>query len=233
MQKRPFFFQHTLGFRRNPFGALERDEWTAVSILPVTLPNLLTVHSTHVQLLGAMGSGKTTTMLKLADELAQTDERLVYEYLPEGQRRYTTDTAVLTTFCLDEAQRLTRRERRRLVTAAARQNEPGLRLIFSSHEDLTRLFRRWQRPLTTVNLEETLTVDLYSQMLAHRLDYFALPDKLHTTLSNDAVQWLYDQFYPNMRDAEYFLYEVWQRETAVRELTAKHLQKVMQVAGGK
>jgi hypothetical protein len=36
-----------------------------------------------------------------------------------------------------------------------------------------------------------------------------------------------------MRDAEYFLYEVWQRETAVRELTAKHLQKVMQVAGGK
>lgn len=232
MAKRPFFFQHTLGFRRNPFGALERDDWTAISILPATLTKRLTAHSTHLQLLGSMGSGKTTTMLKLADELVQIGERLVYEYLPEGQRRYMTDTAVLTTFLLDEGQRLTRRERKRMVTAA-RPGETGLRLIFSSHEDLTKLFRRWQRPLTTINLEETLTVDLYRQMLVRRLDYFTLPGKPHTTLSDDAVQWLYDRFYPNMRDAEYFLYEVWQRETAVREVTAVHLQKVWQVASSK
>ena len=225
MQKRPFFFHHTLGFRRNPFGALARDEWTAVSILPATLQKLLAVRCPHVQLLGAMGSGKTTTLLKLADELAQTDEQLAYEYLAEGKRRYETDTAVLTTFFLDEAQRLTRGERLRLVRAAARQNETGLRLIFSSHVDLTNLFQRWQRPLTSINLEETLTVDLYGQMLTRRLDFFALPGNPFTMLSTDAIQWLYDQFYPNMRDAEYFLYEVWQRETTVREVTAVHLKK--------
>ena len=85
--------------------------------------------------------------------------------------------------------------------------------------------------MTTINLEETLTVDLYYQMLTRRLDYFALPDKLHTTLSADAVQWLYNQFYPNMRDAEYFLYEVWQKETAVRVVTAVQLQKLWQAVG--
>ncbi len=227
MQKRPFFFHHSLGFRRNPFGALERDEWVAVAVLPPTLMVRVDSQSSHVQLLGVMGSGKTTTMLKLVDHLSASGVRLAYEYLAEGERQYKTDTAVLSTFLLDEAQRLTRRERRRLITAAG----TGLRLILSSHEDLTPLFRRWQQPLLTINLEKTLTPDFYGRMLTRRLEYFALPNRAHTTLSTDAVQWLYEMFYPNMRDAEYFLYEVWQKETAVREVTAVHLKKLLAEIG--
>ena len=227
MQKRPFFFQHTLGFRRNPFGALVQDEWTAVAVLPPLLTDVLPDNCTHLQILGPMGSGKTTTMLKLVEQFQQVGQRVIYEYLPEGERVYKAETAVLDTFCLDEAQRLTRREKRRLLAAA----KSGLRLVLSSHEDLTPLFQRWVQPLLSINLEEMLTADLYGRMLAHRLDYFALPDRLRTTLSADAVQWLYDRFYPNMRDAEYFLYEVWQRETAVREVTAVHLKNLFAEIG--
>jgi hypothetical protein len=227
MQKRPFFFQHTLGFRRNPFGALERDEWTAVAVLPLSLSDVLTDDGRHLQILGPMGSGKTTTMLKLVERFEQAGRRVIYEYLPEGERAYKTETAVLDIFCLDEVQRLTRWERRRLLSAA----KAGLRLILSSHEDLTPLFQRWERPLLSVNLEETLTAHLYGRMLTRRLEYFALPNSAHTTLSTDAVEWVYEAFYPNMRDAEYFLYEVWQRETAVREVTAVHLKKLFAEIG--
>jgi hypothetical protein len=225
-KKRPFFFQHTLGFRRNPFGAMTQAEWVAVTVLPDELLNSLAAGFTHLQLLGPMGSGKTTTMLKLADQLDQGGSRLAYEYLAEGDKQYRTDTAVLDTFLLDEAQRLSRRERRRLLAGLAGEDGSGLRLIFSSHEDLAPLFRRRQRPLQTINLEKTLSTELYDRILTRRLDYFALPDKTHTTLSPDAVAWLFERFYPNLRDAEYFLYEVWQRETAVREVTAVHLQKL-------
>jgi hypothetical protein len=219
MSKRPFFYHHILGFRRNPFGALDQSEWAAIAVLPPTLAGRPMSDFRHLQLLGPMGSGKTTTMHKLMEQFTQNGQRIKYEYLPPGERVFKTDTAVLGTFFLDEAQRLTRRERRRLLSAAVL----GLRLVFSSHEDLTSLFHRWQQPLLSINLEEALTVDLYSQMLDRRLDYFALPDRPHTTLAADAVRWLYQTFYPNMRDAEYFLYEVWQKETAVREITAVHL----------
>ena len=108
MQKRPFFFHHTLGFRRNPFGAMESSEWAAVAVLPLVLTDLLDIPFTHLQLLGSMGSGKTTTLLKLVERFTQTGQRVTYEYLPQGERVYRTDTAVLDIFFLDEAQRLTR-----------------------------------------------------------------------------------------------------------------------------
>ncbi|MCB9418258.1 MAG: hypothetical protein H6667_00520 [Ardenticatenaceae bacterium] len=195
------------------------------------LTKLSATPSTHLQLLGSMGSGKTTTLLKLADTLTQAGGHLAYEYLAQGQRAYQTDTAVLTTFLLDEAQRLNRRERRRLLSAISRQDQSGLRLILSSHEDLTPLFRRWRQPLQTIDMNALLTADLYGRMLARRLEYFALPDRPHTALSPDAVQWLYETFYPNMRDAEYFLYEVWQKETVVREVTAVVLKELFDQIG--
>ncbi len=230
MAKRPFFFHHTLGFRRNPFGALEADEWIAVAILPDTISKLFSTHFTHLQLLGSMGAGKTTSLRKLADQFANAggpaNQRVAYEYLAQGERVMKTDTAVLDILLLDEAQRLNRRSRRRLLASAAQFNGGGLRLILSSHKDLTPYFVRRGLPLVTIDLDETLTLAHYERLLARRLAYFALPGAAHTTLSPDAISWLYETFYPNMRDAEYFLYEVWQRETAVREVTAVHLQEL-------
>jgi len=231
MAKRRFFFHHTLGFRRNPFGALADDEWIAVAILPDTITKLLFTNFTHLQLLGSMGAGKTTSLRKLTDHYAQSNRRVAYEYLAQGERVMKTDTAVLDILLLDEAQRLNRRSRRKLLASAAQFSGKGLQLILSSHEDLTPHFARRNLPLVTIDLNETHTLAHYERLLAHRLAYFALPGAVHTRLAPDAMRWLYEMFYPNMRDAEYFLYDVWQRETAVREITAVHLQNLLTEIG--
>jgi hypothetical protein len=195
------------------------------------MAKLLTSKFTHLQLLGPMGSGKTTTLLKLADELAQDGRRVAYEYLALGERDYQTDTSNFDIFLLDEAQRLNWRSRQRLLASVSQRSQSNLRLILSGHKDLTRVFRRRGLPLRTVVMDDVLTAAFYDQILARRLAYFALPGVAHTTIAPDAVQWLYETFYPNMRDAEYFLYEVWQRETAVRQITAVHLKKLFAEIG--
>lgn len=226
MVKRPFFSQHALGFRRNPFGALNEAEWVAITVVSASVAKLLSSKFTHLQLLGPIGSGKTTTLLKLADNFAQNGRHVAYEYLALGERDYKTDTTNLDILLLDEAQRLGWQPRRRLLASVAQRSQSSLRLILSSHKDLTGAFRRRGLPLQTVAVDDVLTVAFYGQILARRLAYFALPGAAHTTLAPDAVQWLYETFHPNMRDAEYFLYEVWQRETAVQEITAVHLKKL-------
>ncbi len=228
MGKRPFFFHHQLGFRRNPFGALVDEEWAAIAVLPDAIEELLPAAFTHLQLLGAKGCGKTTSLLKLADYFSETDQhlRIQYEYLAEGERRMHSDTAVSDLFFLDEAQRLNRRARRQLLTSIASRADQ-FRLVFSSHKDLSPHFARKGISLHTIHLEKTVTLAQYKKMLRHRLEYFALPDKKGITIAPDAVQFLYDTFFPNFRAAEYFLYDVWQRQTAVCELTAVDLQRNM------
>ncbi|MEJ2746356.1 MAG: hypothetical protein P8183_00315 [Anaerolineae bacterium] len=195
------------------------------------MTKLLTSKFTHLQFLGPMGSGKTTTLLQLADNLAQKGFHVAYEYLALGERNYKTETTTLDILLLDEAQRLNWQSRRRLLASLSQGRQGSLRLILSSHKDLTGAFRRRGLPLQTVVVDEVLTAAFYGRILARRLAYFALPGRPHTTLSADAVQWLYETFYPNMRDAEYFLYEVWQRETAVREITAVHLKNLFAKIG--
>ncbi len=223
MAERPFFFHHTLGYRRNPFGALQDDEWAAMAILPAVIRKLLTTNFIHLQLLGSMGSGKTTTLLKLADYFDRDGLRVAYEYLAPGEHRVKTAAADLDILLLDEAQRVHRRSWRKLIATLGQDSDAGLRLLLSSHRDLTARFARRGLPLVTMRLDEILTLDYYEQMLACRLDYFALPGAARTRLAPDAAAFLYDTFYPNLRRAEYFLYDVWQRETAVRQITANDL----------
>ncbi|MBK8988893.1 MAG: hypothetical protein IPM39_22950 [Chloroflexi bacterium] len=220
---RAHFHFYQLGYRRNPFGALTAAEWAAVAVLPSPVNLLLAVSPQNWQLLGPMGSGKTTSLLGLEAHFAALGQRVAYEYLPDGQSRFVTDTAELDLFLLDEAQRLSGRERRRLL----RLVEHGrIRLIISSHEDLSPLFARWRRPLASVWLATEISVAHYWAVLERRLAYFALPDRERVTLAETAVSFLYDTFGHNMRDAEYFLYEVWQRQDAPITLDAHHLAAI-------
>ncbi len=217
---RPFFSFHALGYRRNPFGALSAEEWAAVAVPPPEVVAALENSRSHLQLLGPMGSGKTTALRWLAARYAAQEVSAAYEYLAEGERRFVTDLTELAVFLLDEAQRLSWRERRRLVGVG----ENGrLRLILSSHEDLTPLFRRRGLPLETVWLADGLTLDQYRAIWQKRLDYFTLPGRERVWLGETAVIYLYQTFGQNLREAEYFLYEVWQRQTEVGEITGEAL----------
>ncbi|HRQ36396.1 MAG TPA: hypothetical protein PLD25_00590 [Chloroflexota bacterium] len=205
MNHRPFFFHHHLGYRQNPFGALTATEWTAVAFIPPAVQQIVDSGFTHLQLLGPKGCGKTTTLLKLAADRQARGQTARYEYLPEGQSHFTSQPMDGTVFVLDEAQRLRWRERRRWLGRGT-----AVTFIFSSHTDLTPHFRRANLPLTSVWLDEEISLAHYQTWLARRLAYFALPGKRRLGLDDTAVAALYRRFGRDMREAEYFLYELFQ-----------------------
>jgi hypothetical protein len=204
MRDRAFFFHRQLGYRQNPFGALTAEEWTAVAVMPPAVQQACDAGFTHLQLLGPKGCGKTTTLLKLAAARQAQGEVVAYEYLPEGQRHFKTQPADGSVFVLDEAQRLRRGERIRWLNG-----NTAVRFIFSSHIDLTPLFDRFRLPLVTVWLDAGISAAHYQRCIEKRLAYFALPGQ-RLELADTAMTALYQHFGPDMREAEYFLYEVFQ-----------------------
>lgn len=220
--KRPFFSHHRLGYRRNPFGALTADEWPQVAFLPTAVAQTLADgYAGHLQLLGPMGSGKSSALRKLAaDWVGQT---AVYEYIPEGQNRFFTALdAAVDLFVLDEAQRLSRWQRRRWLSWLTR--DARRRCFWGSHQDLTAVFARYKLPLRTIHIDQHISPAHYGRWLQQRLAFFALPDRPRVTFDETAVAFLHEQFGADMREAEYFLYELFQAITSVQVLTAEALR---------
>lgn len=218
--KRPYFFHHTLGYKKNPFGALTQAELTAVAFLPKAIHVLLQTDFGHLQLLGGNGCGKTSTMFKIMAQFAHSGHSIAYEYIPEGTNKFETNITGLDCFFLDEAQRLSWRQRRRWLKQGS-----NVQYIFSSHQDLTSAFTKHALPLQSINIETFITVDYYAQWLNNRLAHFALPEVERVTIDDTAVSYLFNTFGPNIREAEYFLYDIWQNLTEPRLITAQTLQK--------
>ncbi len=219
----PHFFPfEDLGFRCNPFRALADEEWAAVAIVP---PSILKADAPYIQILGEQGRGKSTTLRGLAAYLQLESQRVMYEYLPLGQRRFITSIADLDVFLLDEAQRLWWWERRRLVRSTMKYDT---RLVFSSHEDLTELFGRFRLSVFTIWLDQ-VDEDRLAAILQRRLAYFALHDPPSVVFSPDAIQYLFAQFGSDLRQMEYFLYEVFQRLETFELLTVAYLANVRAV----
>ncbi len=221
MQKRPFPF-HALGYSRNPFGALSDEEWEAVAVLPEAVQAAVK-SGRHLQILGPKGAGKSTTLRKITAILQDAGQQVAYEYIPEGQHHFTTPLDGLTVFCLDEAQRLRWREMRRLLHWGISQG----RLILGTHRKVGRFWGK--RPsFATIYLPELITSAHWQAALAQRLAVFALPDRPRLTLTPEAVDFLVQTFGADMREGEYFLYEVWQHQKAARSLAAEELHTLWQ-----
>ena len=146
---------------------------------------------------------------------------MVYEYLPEGQRYFVTETKGLDIFLLDEAQRLNRWQRRKLLKAAS-----YLQLIISSHEDLTPLFAKKGLTLTSVDLTGEMDAGWITAVIRKRLAYFAIPDQPHATLTPEAITYLVEIFGQNLRQMEYFLYEVWQQLETTESVDVSFLRNM-------
>ena len=217
-QKRPYFSHHRLGYRKNPFGALTQEEWTAVSFLPDEVEEALAEGTAHIQLLGRNGCGKTSALLQMAARLEASGQTAAYEYIPEGQNWFEKGNGRFDVFILDEAQRLNWRQRRRWLKLGRAH-----RLIFSSHADLTPYFKRRGWSLRRFDVAAAVTPATYAAWIKRRLAYFALPQAPAADLAPDAIQFLYDTFGPNMREAEYFMYEVWQGLTKPVKVTGDYL----------
>lgn len=188
---------------QNPFQALTEEEWAEIVVWPDAAATAFN-QPTHLQLLGPTGSGKTSLLLAGHARLRYDPARRVkLEYLAEGESRRRTPLNQLDVYLLDEAQRLNWWERKKWVAAAAHQ---PIRLIFSSHQDMTPLFQPYRLPLTTIRLD-TLTPSHLQTLLERRLAHFASP----ITFTPETITYLWQRFSPNWRDLEFFLYDVWQQ----------------------
>jgi chromosomal replication initiation ATPase DnaA len=215
-----------IGFSCNPFRAITREEWIRAAVIPEPL-RLAVREGGHLQIVGETGSGKTTSLLALAEEFRHAGLSCVYEYLPPGRSRFRTRMRRVEIFLLDEAQRLSKgflfigNERGRLLRTA----ESGVRLILGSHEDLTDLFRAQGLHLRTVRLHPPGAPELM-EILERRLELFARAEN-RTRCSEEAVVWLLKKFGGDLRTMEYFLYDFFQTERPAGILRSGNLQEAL------
>lgn len=201
---------------QNPFQALTEEEWAEIVVWPAAAATAFN-QSAHLQFLGQMGSGKTSLLLACHARLRyDLTCRAKLEYLAEGERRRRTSLDQLDVYLLDEAQRLSWRERKKWVAAAGRYS---VRLIFSSHRDMTPLFKYYHLPLTTIRLD-VMTPSHLQALLERRLAHFASP----ITFTPETITYLWKRFGPNWRDMEFFLYDVWQQWGDKTNLGVQSLQ---------
>lgn len=204
-----------LGYWLNPFCTLTDEQWVEIGYLhPLLVAGVES--GRNLQLLGAKGAGKTTALRLIAERLEDDGLKVMYEYLPEGQRYFVSETAGLDVFILDEAQRLSWWQRRRLWRVGG-----DMRLIVSSHEDVG----RWLHEPLTMDVEQVHTVAHWRQMIGRRLAYFARPDVARVMLSEEAIAYLHGRFAPDFRAAEFFLYEVWEGVDEVVVVDVEMLEK--------
>lgn len=213
----PFY---AIGFRANPFQVLTDEEWVKVAVIPPLFEQAIRQASDHIQLVGAMGRGKSTTLLALQAQMNAGGQVVPMEYIPRGQHRLTTRLDGVSAFILDEAQRLWSWEWWRLHQWAKR---PEHRLIFSSHVDMGFVFGAMGLALTTLSLDYSACI---AEILQRRLAYFALEDPPPICLTPDAISYLKARYGSNLRGIQYFLYEVFQRFPSRGALTADGLKAV-------
>lgn len=226
-----YFPFHASGFRCNPFRALTLGEWAEVAMVPEPLEAALSAGFSHLQILGEKGTGKTSALLALTRQWAREGRRVAYEYLPEGRTSFHTGTDGLDVFALDEAQRLCAAERARLLLLASGSPDRR-RLVLGSHEDLAPLFSRHALPLVSVRID-TFTGAHIATVLERRLDYFALAGKPRATLTAGAHRYLQERFVADLRQAEHFLYEAFQRLKPTGPIGADQLRETAAlIAGG-
>ncbi|MBN1429586.1 MAG: hypothetical protein JXB07_14545 [Anaerolineae bacterium] len=198
-----YFPFHELGLRSNPFRALTDSEWADIVILSSELLSLAS-QPTHLQILGPMGAGKTSSLLGLAAHFRRLGQYTTYTYIPDGQTTFAAPPETTHIFLLDEAQRLHQQEIKRLLTCP-------YRLIIASHADLAADFARAGQPLATQCLGPVDTQQLHD-LLKKRLDYFARPEGAHLGFSLEAVDYLRQAGAGNLRFIESWLYEFIQRQ---------------------
>ncbi len=189
MQQRPAFAR--LNLRWNPFGEPLREERLALAVASSRLPRAGRI----LQFLGAAGHGKTTRLLA-----TQRDHpHAYYHYLAEGEDRLPFRLQRGRAYLIDEAQRLTRRRQRHLLSGK-------FAVVVASHEDLT--------PQARVPVDSVLVdtdAEQLDRILRRRIEWARRDDSALPQISSQTLARLLERFGGDVRSIEDHLYDVFQQ----------------------
>jgi hypothetical protein len=199
-KKRPFVASPYARFNlfRNPFGELTREERAELAVVEVEpWLGLLRCRSTAIQFIGPCGHGKTTHLLAILKGMPES----TYVYLPPDgpQPAIPCDRPLL----IDEAQRLTFRQRRRVF----RKGGP---LVLGTHEDLANPLQSFGFDVLTVHVAADQSVDKLTSILTQRIEASRLSSAPVPRIPRQLVLNLYRQCGSNVRLIEQILYDQFQ-----------------------
>ncbi len=189
-------FAH-LNLRRNPFGEFSVEESTRLADVEVEeFDEFLREPGSALQFVGEKGYGKTTHLLAIRSRFPDA----AYVHIPEGERAEIPDG---NPQLIDEAQRLTRQQKRR----AFHSNVP---LVLGTHRDFNRELARAGRRVRTIAVGDRMNSTLLSRILNSRIEWVRrdegpVPGVRHRTAAR-----LLERFGPDVRRIQYELYLVFQ-----------------------
>lgn len=208
-----FFPYHRIGYRSNPFRALTPEEWNEIAVLHPDIVEALKT-SSHILIMGHKGRGKTSALHAACRYLSSQGNNVVFEYIPERRHTFKTDLSIrYDIVCIDEVQRLTPAVLLRLINTAKRI---GLRLILSSHTNISLLFLLKKMPLISINLDQYNDLQRIKTVIERRLDFFALHDMERCQLSDEEYNQLHAKYATDIRAMEHHLYDLFKHQAYTR-----------------
>ena len=183
-----------------------------------------------LQISGPKGTGKTSALFAIQQELAERGVDTEYVYIREDGEVSDLKTDPGKALLIDEAQRLPARRMSKLLLNAARLSghDANPRLVFSTHADWSVLMQKHSVDYKKVDLSTPTAHDLAS-ILAQRVRYFALPQGTRVHFDNEALQLLLTTFGPDLRALESSLYTYFQSIPDRPEITASALKRQLDI----
>ncbi|PTY06801.1 hypothetical protein DB346_00645 [Verrucomicrobia bacterium LW23] len=207
-----------LNLHANPFGELKLRERMEVAIpLPKAEEALRNMPPGPfaLQFIGEPGRGKTTHMLALRLRFPTAP----YIYIPEVEPRPKLPIgpripglqAPQPVLFVDETQRLSPTQRRRLFAPPGLLNGAPHLLICGTHEDHSAEFRAAGRGFASIRIQGVDPQRL-AQIFQRRIDLCTRdPDVPAPHLSSNAIAWLISTYADDIRAMEHHLYACFQR----------------------
>jgi hypothetical protein len=224
--ERQYFPSWCMGYRSNPFRSLTPQEWRDLAMLPEGLSSMIDSPPPLLQILGAQGAGKTSTLLALERTFHDRGWLVTYEYLPPGSNQVRSDLTQLQVYLLDEAQRLSPRAVQRLFARSYPTSSSGLHLVLSTHEDLSTYTAKMGLPLETFRLGQH-SRNFTLSLIERRLTYFERPGFRGTRIAPDALDLVISTCGTDLRKLEGLLYEVYQRWDAEGPIEAGYIKAIL------
>lgn len=175
-----------LNLRRNPFGDFSEADRAALAIVDIDdIVRRLSEPKFVVQFVGEKGYGKTTHLLAIRAQFPDAG----YVHIQEGEKAaLPTGSPIL----IDEAQRLTLLQRRRLF----RQAVP---LVLGTHFDFESDLRRAGRNVLTISVEQHTNVERLHQLLNARIEWVRRTSAPIPAVTQKTAATLLEEFGPNVR----------------------------------